>query len=325
MILRHFIGWWTRDRAAVERGNLITNMLSIVSSGEDAGDSIRKILECSSQQFKAQRAVVLEDQKNGKFHGTYAWFENSEGFHPTELMFVQQKGLVDEIIKVCKSNEGRLVIDDTESYRNVNLNLYNLLRSQNVQNIIITPLGNGGNVTGLLALENIPSEKTEEASENITLISYFISELIMIRDEKKRTRVFNYNDPLSGALNRRAFNEFSSFLISGSDPFGLTLVEIKDLDVISSQQGYEAGDRIVTETVRILSDIFGSERVYRLVGSKFAAFGMETDEAYFEDEAKRLVEEANARNISLYVGCAFCNNGTKDMNTVVKYAENHMH
>ena len=76
-------------------------------------------------------------------------------------------------------------------------------------------------------------------------------------------------------------------------------------------------DRLVTDTVTLMSEIFGNERVYRLVGSRFAAFGFETDEAYFEDESERLIEEANKRNISLNVGFAFCNNGTKDMNTVV--------
>ena len=165
----------------------------------------------------------------------------------------------------------------------------------------------------------------EEASENVSLIAYFLSELISNRDENKRTRFFNYNDPISGALNRRAFNEFSSDLVDKATPFGFVLVEIRDLEVISAQKGYEAGDRIVTDTVALMSEIYGNERVYRLVGSRFAAFGLETDEAYVEDEAERLSEEADKKIISLNVGCAFCNNGTKDMNTVVKYAEAHMH
>ncbi|MCR5831816.1 MAG: diguanylate cyclase [Lachnospiraceae bacterium] len=325
VILRQFMRWWTRDRAVIERGHLISSSLSIATSDNTPDNCIKQILECAAKQFGAGRAVVFEDQKNGKFHGTYAWFEHRDEIHPSGLLLLPQKGLVDEIIKACDGNGGRLTVDDTENYKMVNTAIYNMLRSQNVKNIIIGPITTAGNVTGLVTLVDIPTEMMEEASENISLIAYFLSELIANRDEDKRTRFFEYNDPLSGALNRRAFNELSADLVARATPFGFVLVEIRDLETVSSQKGYEAGDRLVTDTVTLMSEIFGNERVYRLVGSRFAAFGFETDEAYFEDESERLIEEANKRNISLNVGFAFCNNGTKDMNTVVKYAEAHMH
>ena len=325
IVLRNFINWWTRDRAVVERGRLISRSLSVSSSGDAPDECIKQVLEYAGEQFKAGRAVILEDQQNGKYHGTYAWFEDTEGTRASDILYIQQNGIIDEILKTYEANEGRFAIDDIDSYKSVNINIYNMLRSQNIKSIVICPLRSGEKVTGILAICDLPSDMLEEVSENARLIAYFLSELILKRDEEKRTRIFNYNDPLSGALNRRAFNEFTSGLLDRSQAFGLLLCEISNLEKISSEKGYEAGDRMVSDTVSIMSEVFGRDNVYRLVGSKFAALGFETDEAFFEDDAERLVKQARIKGVSLSVGYAYCINGANDINTVIKHAQANMH
>ena len=325
VVLRQFITWWTRDRAVIERGRLISKSLSVATSGLTPDECIRQIIEDTAVQFGAKRAVIFEDQMNGKYHGTYVWFDPTSGMRATELLYLQQKGFVDEIERVYEANGKRFAIDDPESFKNINANIYSILRSQNVQSIVLAPLGSGGKTTGLIVFMDLPSEMMEDAADNAELIAYFISELILKRDEEKRTRIFYYNDPFSGALNRRAFNEFAADGFDKSAPFGLLIVEIKDLEIVSATKGYEVGDKLVSDTVSVMSDIFGRENVFRLVGSRFAAFGFESDEAYFEDDAERLVKEAKAMNIALAIGCAFCNNGTNDINTVIKYAADNVH
>ncbi len=321
---RAFIKWWTRDRAIVERGRLISKTLSIAEENETCDERIRQILECISAQFSAKSVSVFEDQHNGMFHVTYTWYDPSAEMRPSAVMYLQQKGVVDEILRSYEAAQGRFVIDDTENYRSVNANIYSILHSQNIKNIVISPIGEKERNSGLLSIADIPAELLEEAVENAPLLAHCLHELIHERDEEKRTRIFMYNDPLSGALNRTAFNEFTSKGLDKSSSFGLVIVEIRDLEKVSSQKGYEVGDKLVTDTVNLLSDVFGKESVYRLVGSRFAAFGFETDEAYFEDDIDRLVKDANDAGIALLVGRAFCANGINDINTAVKYAISNM-
>ncbi len=321
---RTFIKWWTRDRAIIERGRLISRTLSIAGENETPDERIRLILECISGQFGAKSVSVFEDQHNGKFYGTYTWYDPSAATRPSAVMFLKQQGVVDEILRSYEAGGGRFVIDDTESYRSINANIYSILRNWNIKNVVIGPIGEKDRNIGLLVMADLPAEILEEAAENAPLMAYYLYELIRERDEEKRTRIFMYNDPLSGALNRKAFNEFTSEGLDKSSSFGLAIVEIRDLEAVSSQKGYEVGDKLVTDTVNIMSDVFGKDNVYRLVGSRFAAFGYETEEAYFEDDIERLVEEANDTGIALSVGRAFCSNGINDINTAVKYAVSNM-
>ena len=325
VVLRQFMIWWTRDRAVIERGRFISRILNAASSERLPDDCIKQELEYTGEQLRAGRVALYEDQSNGQFHGTYTWFNASDDARPADFLFLHQKGFVDDIVKAAEANNGVFVTDDIETYKSVNANIYNIFKGQNVRNIVMSPLTSSGKLTGLLAIVNLPAEMVEEAAEDIGLISFFLSELILKRDEEKRTRIFFYNDPMTGALNRRAFNEFTSAGLDKSSAFGLVLVEISNLEAVSKEKGYEAGDKMAMDTVELMSDIFGHENVFRLVGSRFAAFGFETDEAYFEDDANRLVKQARAKSISLTTGCAFCNNGTSDINTVVKHAAAQMH
>ena len=95
---------------------------------------------------------------------------------------------------------------------------------------------------------------------------------------------------------------------------------IDDLEEISDKGGFEAGDRMVAVTVTLMGDVFGSENVYRMAGSRFVAFGFETDETFFRDDVARFVRNAADKGISVATGSVYCINGTKDLKTVIKSA-----
>ena len=99
--------------------------------------------------------------------------------------------------------------------------------------------------------------------------------------------------------------------------FGYLLCVIKDLDFVSESEGYDAGDRIIAETASVLADVFGKENVYRIVGSRFCAFGFETDETYFRDDVARFEKNARDRGINISVGPVYCINGAMDIRSVL--------
>ena len=320
IIMIQFIRWWTKDRQVIERERFTNRSLQYALSSGSPDESIRLLLEFMGEEFKCKRVAVFEDSHNGRFHGKYAWFDKSLEKKPIDLIHIPNNGVVDRIVNAYKENGNKYTVSDVEAFRDLNPGIYNMLKTYNIQTLVINPLEVDGVVTGLLMLLDIPAELVEEASSVATLTSYFLSQLILRRDDQKRMRTYTYNDSLSGAQNRRAYEEFVSEKLDLSMPFGYMLCRINDLEEISVKDGFKAGDAVVAEAANIMEDVFGSEHVYRMAGSSFVAFGFETDETYFNDDVARFEKNAENASISVSVGSVYCMNGAMDIKTVVKRA-----
>ena len=196
--------------------------------------------------------------------------------------------------------------------------------SYEVKNLVANPLEVDGNVTGLLLLLDMPADATDDASSVANLTSYFLSQLILRRDDQKRMRTYTYNDSMSGAQNRHAYDEFVATKFDPASPFGYMVCAVDSLEEISDKEGFEAGDTMIADTVTLMGEIFGSENVYRMAGSRFVAFGFETDETFFRDDVARFTANARDKGISVSTGSVYCINGTKDLKTVIKSANEKM-
>lgn len=319
VVLMQFIGWWTMDKAVIAKSRFTNRALSYALSSDLPEESIRLMLEYICNELSAERVLVLEDMKNGKYHSTYSWIGGAGGGRSADLIYLPVEGVIDEVLRSYSANENRFVINDVEEYRNVNRSVYTILSNNNVRNAVAAPLEENGNPIGLLILADIPPKMLDEVSNSASLLSYFLSQLILRRDEQKRAKFINYNDPVSGAYNRGAYSEFITSGLDMSAPFGYVLCRIEDLESTNDDEGFESADRLVKTTVRVMGEVFGRENVYRVVGSKFAAFGFEADEAFFRDDVQRFLRQIREKDIRVSVGSAYCANGTKDMRTVYKY------
>ena len=318
VVLIQFIRWWTRDRQIVERERFTNRALQYALSTDSPEESIRLMLEFLGGEFKCRRAAVFEDMHNGRFNGSYAWFESTLEKASIDLLYIPYRGVLEEVFNTYRENGDRYVIRDVENYREANPGLYNMLLSYGIKNLVANPLEVDGEATGILVLTDLPADLLEEASSVAALTSYFLSQLILRRDEQKRMRNYTYGDSLSGAMNRRAYDEFVSGALDLSSPFGYMMSTIDGLDEINERDGFEAGDKMIAKMVQLMTEIFGKENVFRMAGSRFAAFGFETDEPYFRDDVARFERNSKEKGIPVLVKSAYCMNGTMDLKTVVK-------
>ena len=324
IVLIQFIKWWTKDRQVVERERFTNRSLQYALSSDSPDESIRLLLEFMGEEFGCKRVIVFEDMHNGKFNGRYAWFDKSLERKSVDLVYIPKIEVMDRIVNAYRENGNKYIIDDVEAIKDLNPIAYNMLKTYNIGSLVINPLEVDGEVTGLMMLIDMAHEIMEEASSVATLTSYFLSQLILRRDDQKRMRTYKYNDSLSGAQNRRAYDEFVSERLDLSKPFGYMMCRINDLEDISVNEGFGAGDNLIAKLVDIMSDVFGSENVYRLAGSSFVAFGFETDETYFGDDVARFEKNAKDNGINVSVGSVYCINGTMDIRTVVKRARDNI-
>ena len=318
-----FSGWWSKDRAGIERDRIVNRTLQYALAPESPDESIKSMLGYMGKELKASRVCIFEDHGSGRFRGTYEWYREGLSSDGTDILYLPYEGFVDELYKSYLNNEKKLIISNVEEFKTVHPALYNLLRSSGISSMVGGPLESSGRLTGFLVLLDIPEADQEAASEVISLLTYFVTQLIAQREEQKHLKYYSYNDPRSGVQNRRAYKEFIDAGLDKTSAFGYVSCRIKDFTEISNNQGYEAGDSMLADTAACLAEVFGNENVYRLGGGEFAAFGFETNETFFDSDKSRAGKLLSDRGIKALIGGVYCTYGTMNMNSVIKRSREH--
>lgn len=321
ILMGQFLKWWTKDQAAIERDRFINRALQYAVSSNSPDVSIMSMIGFLGKEFQAAHVFIFEDQKNGKYRGTYEWSDENHEPASVELIYVPYEGIVDRVYEGFKRHNHRLIVDDPENYRTSIPSFYNLLKTNHMNNMVIAPLEIGNNIFGVWGVSGVPQGSLESIAEIMDLISYFLAQLILQREEQNRALFYSYNDVLTGAGNHMAYRKFIEKGLDTSSAFGFMRCDLLGLDTINVTQGYEVGDQIVILTAKFLMEVFGEQHVYRMNGTQFAVFGFETEEIFFNndvDRAKRLLKENGIEAVTASVYCVY---GTKDIHIVLKRAD----
>lgn len=103
-----------------------------------------------------------------------------------------------------------------------------------------------------------------------------------------------YQDPLTGVLNRRAFEEVQ--------PDAIALVDLDSLKWVNDTHGHRAGDQALQELAGRLVLAFGPDAVFRVAGDEFVVVN-----GHQEDLADRLEEvRAAFPGFSFGTGATLC-------------------
>ena len=114
-----------------------------------------------------------------------------------------------------------------------------------------------------------------------------------LRDQHRANRAMATRDPLTGAFNRRYFNDHFSRLLDHSrqarQPLSLVLTDIDHFKAINDTYGHPAGDTILQEFVRRLGQVTrASDMIARLGGEEFAVVTPDADIGLASRIAERL-------------------------------------
>ncbi|MGN5290929.1 diguanylate cyclase domain-containing protein [Aeromonas sp. 11P] len=78
-------------------------------------------------------------------------------------------------------------------------------------------------------------------------------------------------DPLTGIMNRRAFEQHKAALEQRGEWFWLLLFDVDHFKGINDSQGHAFGDQVLCRVANCLADVLGVSTVYRIGGDEFAA------------------------------------------------------
>jgi len=141
----------------------------------------------------------------------------------------------------------------------------------------------GSTPVGLLVLEGpAPSPAELEALEEH---ARWLGAWIRLSEQQRALRLAAFTDTLTGAWNRRYYERYTDAAIEQARAARQTLTvlffDIDDFKIYNDRYGYEAGDAILTETVRMMRSVVRpSDRVCRIGGDEFAV-------VFFEPQGPR--------------------------------------
>ncbi len=136
----------------------------------------------------------------------------------------------------------------------------------------------GETPVGLLVLEGPAPADTE--LEALTQHARWLGAWIRLSEQQRALRLGAFTDSLTGAWNRRYFERYGAAAIEQARAARQTLTvlyfDIDDFKTYNDRYGYDEGDQILTETVRMMRSVVRpSDRVCRIGGDEFAVIFFE--------------------------------------------------
>ena len=134
-------------------------------------------------------------------------------------------------------------------------------------------------------------------------------------------------DALTGFKNRKAYYEDIEAIENNPDksscPVGVVFADINGLKSINDRVGHEAGDKLIAEIAKVITDIFADADIYRLGGDEFVVLSFDKNEQDFMDKIKKL--KGNWQNgQSAAIGCVWLEKA-KDLEHNVALADKKMY
>ena len=161
----------------------------------------------------------------------------------------------------------------------------------------------------------------------------------MQKDLRKYIAFLNsqtYIDSLTGVGNREAYrlevkelDKRISEKTAKTAEFAIGFFDINELKSINTNYGIELGDKLMTATAKLLSEVFRQENVYRLASDEFIVImehkTMEDMQNFFSEVEKK-IQEYNSRNpllprLAVAMGADVFREGNKNYRQVFVNAE----
>lgn len=129
------------------------------------------------------------------------------------------------------------------------------------------------------------------------------------------------HDPLTGIINRGAFDQLKEFFKTKAEPIALLIIDVDKFKLINDGYGHEMGDRVLKRVAKLLTDDFRSaDFPARIGGDEFAVI-MTHITADMKPMVKHKIDCLNEKllhpdddlpKVSLSVGAAFSEYGFTD-------------
>ncbi len=125
-----------------------------------------------------------------------------------------------------------------------------------------------GSLSGLIRDE---ARKEIQRRQRTWFVHGSLGEIEQVRNSLLQGQDALLHDPLTGILNRRAFDQQRAGLEQAGRPYWLVLFDVDNFKRVNDSWGHGVGDAVLFRVATIMARTLGDERVYRIGGDEFAA------------------------------------------------------
>ncbi len=173
---------------------------------------------------------------------------------------------------------------------------------------------------------------TDDRGE-IIQVQGFLQDITRNKSIEEDLKNLQDRDPLTGLLNRRAFEREMERNDTGQcDPVGIMIGDVDGLKFVNDTLGHEAGNRLLVAAAQTIRKAFSEDFLMaRVGGDEFAILGVKTERPIFEkarQQIREAVDRYNGENpalhLSLSIGFALNDAVPSQVHEILTQAENNM-
>ena len=204
----------------------------------------------------------------------------------------------------CLETDTSVVIPDIEELRKQgDVDGYNILKRQNIRNLMSTPLYYQGKLIGFLVADNYEENEMMNTRYLLETVGAFMAMYVVNRRLLEQLEFASGNDSLTGVKNRNAMDIY--FYEHADEPNqGILFMDVNNLKYINDVKGHAAGDKMLQELASFLCRHFPKEQIYRSGGDEFMVIIPHTDRNEVKHKMEELRRAMKSEPFSFSVGHA---------------------
>ncbi|MGL5947888.1 MAG: diguanylate cyclase domain-containing protein [Aeromonas sp.] len=122
----------------------------------------------------------------------------------------------------------------------------------------------------LTTVKSNPAAATDAPGVKTWFVQHSLSEIEQVRASVLKDQSDLRLDPLTGVMNRRAFEEARQRLEAQQTPHWLVLFDVDNFKAINDSFGHGVGDHVLCRVASLMTHELGEHAVFRLGGDEFA-------------------------------------------------------
>lgn len=286
------------------------------------GKSIDILLEYLGKSLASDRVYIFEEMEDGTFSNTYEWCARDVLPQKDNLQNVPFE--VVEIWYWKFRKQENVIIKNMENIRENDPAMYEVLKPQNIQTLVVSPLINDKKIIGFYGVDNPPKELMGHISTMLQIMGHFISSLLKKRNLVRHLENLSFHDQLTELGNRRAMHACIERL-DPEESIGILYCDVMGLKKVNDERGHREGDDLLVRASGCLRKEFGNYQLFRVGGDEFLALcaGVEEEELLRMVEALR--QQMKKAKALMALGCIWRADSRENMDKLLAKADNRMY
>ena len=284
--------------------------------------SIDILLEYLGRSLYSDRVYIFEEEEKGVFSNTYEWC--AKGVMPQKENLQKLPFEVVEIWYQKFRNQENVIIKNLESIKENDPVMYEVLKPQEIQTFVVSPLMDDKKIIGFYGVDNPPKEFMGHISTMFQIMGHFIGSLLKRRNLVRHLENLSFHDQLTELGNRRAMHAY----IEGMDPeqsIGILYCDVMGLKKANDAEGHQAGDDLLIRASGCLKKKFGDYRLFRVGGDEFLALCTGIEEKELLSRVDALREQMNKDKAVMALGCIWRADSKENMDKLLAKADDRMY